>query len=159
MLVSSRPRTKDPGGRPVLPALFFVVLVVAGILIGACDRGPEPKLAALRQEPVAILIPPGGRLDHENYVEEYTTMFGQGQPVHASIFRVFVYDNEAAGMAAQEALIEAAQASGWKMDLEDNPVLTGVFGEKTLATGAAILRVGLVDNEGVIKVSVWLQHG
>jgi hypothetical protein len=131
-----------------------LALVLASLVGGACVRGVEPKLAALKQEVMASLDLPGGRFDHQTEDEAHTAL---GKPVYAHINRVFAFDDRAAAAAAVQMAIEAAESTGWVMEADEVPG-DPVDGAKTLETGAAIIGIALYQQDGIFKVSIRLEH-
>ena len=145
------------GQRALLGMLALVVGVSAvGCSVVEEETAPEddPKLIALMQDEMATYRPPGGRLLSES---EQTEGASFGKPHDARIIRMFVYRSPEQAEQGRAATVRAAQASGWKLNLEgadESPI----FGRKRLTTGGATLIIGWYKDESGHRVSIWLEH-
>jgi len=134
-----------------------LVALIAGAIVAGCgyekeDPTKDPNLVALKQEKMATFTP-GGRLVGQVDVPQSTFY----KPNVAHTTRLFAFTDAERARRGRVAAIEAAQASGWKLNLEgadESPI----FGRKRLATGGITLIIGWYEEEGVHRVSIWLEH-
>ena len=132
----------------------MAVLSVAAV--GCGKQETDPWLAALRDEPVATMVPPGGKLVLAVETEPHTAL---GKPVKARILRRFSFGDEARAVHGRDAVVDAATSSGWRVNT--HPVHTGdpLYGAKRLPVGAATLAIGEYRNADGYQVSVQLDQG
>jgi len=144
--------------------LLAVVLVAAASVAGCIDVGQDPhkdlekdpNYVALKGESMASFRPPGGRLESDFRLREGSSF---GKPNDAQITRVFAYKDPERARLARALAVEAAQASGWKLNLEREDPDEPLFGGKTVATGGITLIIGAYrDADGLSKVSIRLEH-
>jgi hypothetical protein len=130
-----------------------VGLAISGFL--RPDEKPDPKLAALKREPIAKLTLPGGSVVLRLELEEHSAW---SKPVTAEIMRVFAFDDRSGATKGRVRAIEAARSSGWHINLNRQYATDPFRGSKTLATGEATLSIADYKSEGAWKVSIQLEH-
>ena len=134
-----------------------VTLTASGCLLEE-ETKPEddPKLIALKQDEMATYRPPGGRMVLNLGLPEGGSI---GEPSLARIVRLFSYRNPEQAERARAATVQAAQATGWKLNLEGNDE-SPVFGRKRIATGGITLIIGWYKEKanGRYQVSISLEH-
>jgi hypothetical protein len=133
--------------------LLAVGLAISGVL--RPDEKPDPKLAALKREPLAKLTLSGGRVVLLLELEEHNAW---SKPITAEIQRVFAFDDRTSARKGRIRAIEAARSSGWHVNLDRQYATDPFWGSKTLATGEATLSIADFKSEGVWKVSIQLEH-
>ena len=97
------------------------------------------------------IAPPGGTVVLENETAAHVAL---GKPVTASAIRVLAFDTRAMASAARQDAIDTALASGWRMNLERDPVA----GAKVLTTGPATLTIASYRESGTHRVLIYLEH-
>jgi hypothetical protein len=144
--------------RRKLSAAGFVaaiwMLSIAGSACGGAET--DPWLAALRHEPLARMVPPGGKLVLNVETEAHRAL---SKPITAEVFRVFSYRNADRATRGRDAVIEAATSSGWHVNPTRLDPTGPFYGSKKLSPGGATLTVGSYKADGVYKVSVALEQG
>jgi hypothetical protein len=119
------------------------------------DPDTEPMLQALKQDPMATFRPAsGGRIVLESEAP-YDTFY---KTTCAHVVRIFAFRSTKRARAVRLEAIDAARASGWRMYPRPETPDGLIFGTRKLATGPATLTVNAYDDEGLYKVSVWLEH-
>jgi len=143
-------------------SLVALVALTAGVSVAGCgyeeeDPTKDPNLVALKQERMATFTP-GGRLVLDIEVTDHISSFFS-EHLDARVTHVFAFRDPERARRGRVAAVAAAQASGWKLNLEgadESPI----FGRKRLTTGAITLIIGWYkdEDEGVHKVSIRLEH-
>jgi hypothetical protein len=115
----------------------------------------DSQLAALKEEPVATMLPARGELvlNVENGAQNASS-----KPIAARIFRVFAFDTTRASKGALLSVINRATASGWRIDRRRKRPDDPYFGKKTLGVGPATLTIARYIDDGVPKLSVKLER-
>jgi hypothetical protein len=118
--------------------------VVAFALSGG--GGPSDRVRALRADPMATYVPPGGRLVDTDSQNEGTTF---GKPVFARYTRMFEIAPGTSDRALEDARTAAA-AGGWAPLSAPSSAFPGVFNaDKRLPSGSVQLAV-TVFLDGVV---------
>jgi len=117
---------------------ILAAVAVLAVLVIALSRGEEPdaRLQALKSDPTATYMPPGGTLVDTKSENAGTSL---GKPVPASYTRMFELGADAAADALDHARA-AAVAAGWKVGQREPRAFVA---EKTLPSGRAELVVSL----------------
>ena len=117
---------------------ILAAVAVLAVLVIALSRGEEPdaRLQALKSDPTATYMPPGGTLVDTKSENAGTSL---GKPVPASDTRMFELGADAAADALDHARA-AAVAAGWKVGQREPRAFVA---EKTLPSGRAELVVSL----------------
>ena len=117
--------------------------VVAGLLAAAAcqrdgERGPDPQVEAFKRERVVTFKPPGGRLTFSTEDEEGSAL---GKPILAMAMRVYSFDDAESAHAGRLAVVDVAEADGWRVT--DGRAQSGetAWAAKTLPTGDAMLTI------------------
>jgi hypothetical protein len=149
-------------------AVVAVIVLIVGASVAGCvddgqdplkDLEKDPSYVSLSRESMASFRPPGGRLESDFRLREGSSF---GKPNDAHITRVFAYKDPQRARLARTLAVEAAQASGWEMNLELDDPDDPLFGGKMVATGGITLIIGsykdISHGPGLYKVSVRLEH-
>jgi hypothetical protein len=133
-----------------------VVLAAAVVTSAACGSEPDPWLEALKQDPLATTVPPGGELVLDIETKERRL---DGKPVPARILRAFAYPDAESAARGRAALIDAARASGWELYPRTANPDDPVWGAKVLPIGGATLTLGYASTGARPRVSVQITQG
>jgi hypothetical protein len=118
---------------------------------------PDPKVMAFLRERVIRFVPPGGKLAFRYEGEEERADFFL--PSWANVRRVYAYDTARSARAARLAVVDIAEADGWRVTGGSGPSNEAVFAAKELSTGDATLTIDDYYSEGEFKLSVGIEDG
>ena len=140
--------------RQAIVIAVAAALVAAATTFAGCGGGDEDsaQLDALRADPMASYVPPGGELvDTEEQREGETTL---GKPQQAKLSRLFALSGD--GEDALDDALAAAEDAGWNLDGEPQQSVGGVvgLGSRTLETGQARIAVTLYADGSALRDDV-----
>ena len=127
------------------------------LLVAGCgDSEPDPWLTALQHERLATMVPPGGKLVLDAAFEGHD---GFPKPTRARVSRVFAFRSRGAATRGRDAVLAAADSSGWNVDRRRDYTADPFYGSKRLPLGGATLTVGRYRKGDAFDVSVRLEEG
>jgi hypothetical protein len=124
---------------------------------GCGKRKPDPWLAALRQERLARLVPPGGSPIVN--VETNTRDTAFSKPNAATISRGFSYRTRDRAVHGRNVALRAAVATGWRVNRQRTTPAQPYYGWKRLPLGEATVIIGEYKKGNRFRVTIQLQQG
>ena len=131
---------------------IFVAAAAFGVLAIALARGEEPsaQLRALKADPLAAYVPPGGTLVDTDSQNEGSAL---GKPVSARYTRMFEIA-EGTGERALEHARSAATAAGWVVGPPSRAFPDVIVADKSLPSGRVELGVTVFRDSRVLPDDV-----